>query len=53
MPLLPGKSRTVISHNIRVEKASGKPTKQAIAIALHKAGIKKKRRKHGRTTRTR
>lgn len=43
MPLKNGKSRKTISENIRREKAAGKPTDQAAAIALHKAG--KKRRK--------
>jgi hypothetical protein len=51
MPLLPGKSRAIIAHNIRVEKAAGKPFKQARAIALSKAGVKRKR-KHGRQSRT-
>ena len=37
MPLKRGKSRKVISENIRREKAAGKPHKQAVAIALDKA----------------
>jgi hypothetical protein len=42
MPLLEGKSRKVISSNIRREVAAGRPQKQAIAIALHSAGVPKK-----------
>jgi hypothetical protein len=44
MPLWPGKSKRVISHNIRVERRAGKPRKQATAIALRKAGVKRKGR---------
>ncbi len=33
MPLEPGKSQKVISHNIAVERHHGKPEKQAVAIA--------------------
>jgi hypothetical protein len=44
MPLKKGKSKQVISQNIRELKKSGRPTKQAVAIALHTAldAVKKK-----------
>lgn len=41
MPLKRGKSRRVISANIRTEIRAGKPPKQAVAIALRKAGVKR------------
>lgn len=43
MPLKSGKSRDVISANIKTEMKAGKSQKQAIAIALHKAGLSKKK----------
>jgi len=39
MPLQKGKSRAVISQNIKTEIAAGKPQKQAVAIALHTAHV--------------
>lgn len=41
MPLEKGKSKEVISRNIKKEMAAGKPQKQAIAIALSAAGKSK------------
>lgn len=41
MPLRKGRSRAVISSNIRTEIKAGKPRKQAVAIAYRMAGIKK------------
>ena len=46
MPLKKGSSRKVVSDNIRTELRSGRPKKQAIAIAYAKA--KKSRRKRSR-----
>ena len=38
MPLKSGSGKKVISKNISMEMHAGKPQKQAIAIAMHKAG---------------
>lgn len=41
MPLKRGSSSKVVSQNIKTEMAAGKPQKQAIAIAMSKAGKSK------------
>ena len=42
MPLSGGSSKEVISKNIQTEMHAGKPQKQAVAIAMSKAGKGKK-----------
>lgn len=44
MPLSKGKSKKVISGNIEELMHSGYPQKQAIAIAMNKAGKSKKKK---------
>lgn len=41
MPLLKGRSKEVISQNIRELRHSGRPEAQAVAIAMSKAGLSK------------
>lgn len=45
MPLKKGKSKKVIGENIATEIKAGKPKDQEIAIAMSKAGKKKKKGK--------
>ena len=45
MPLKKGKSKKVISANIRTEMRAGKPQKQAIAIAMRQANLSRKKSK--------
>lgn len=43
MPLLPGKDKGVVSENIKELMRSGRPQKQAIAIAMKHAGKAKRK----------
>lgn len=45
MPLAKGKSRQVVSGNIKELVATGRPQKQAVAIALHSAGMSRTRKR--------
>lgn len=45
MPLRKGKSDKAVGENIRTLRHEGKPQKQAIAIAMKKAGRSKSKRK--------
>lgn len=44
MPLKKGKSKKIVSQNINELVRSGKPKKQAIAIAMDKAGKTRKKK---------
>lgn len=51
MPLQSGSGQAAISSNIATERNAGRPEKQAIAIAMSKAGKSKKESKKSRVAR--
>jgi len=48
MPIYKGSSNKTVGKNIKVEEASGKPHKQAVAIALSEAGRSNNGKKRGK-----
>jgi len=48
MPLVKGKLKKAVSKNISMLRREGRPLKQAIAIAMQKAGKEKKNAKEKR-----
>jgi len=53
MPLKKGRSKKVISQNIAAEMHAGKPQKQAIAIAMSKAGMSRAKKSISKNTKKR